>query len=186
MSENENSKLTDHDYDGIQEYDNPLPTWWLATFFLTIIFAFLYYIHYFSGAGPTLLQEFDIAMKELEKGRPPVAQSLETEDELLAFRNKPEILAAGAAAYGGKCAVCHRADLGGQIGPNLTDEFWIHGKGHAVDIAKVVREGVADKGMPPWGDLLSKDELHGLVAYILTKKDSHPASAKAPQGEKAE
>ena len=182
MSDN-NEKF--HEYDGIVEHDNPLPTWWLWTFFLCIIFAALYYIHYQFGGGLTLSQELDIAMKDLEKSKAQIVASapLETEDSLQEAFGKGGVVELGAATFQGKCAACHGQELQGLIGPNLTDRFWLHGKGTRLDIVKVVRDGVPDKGMPPWGPVLKKEELYAVAAFILSKKGSNPAGAKPPQGE---
>ncbi|HWU45080.1 MAG TPA: cbb3-type cytochrome c oxidase N-terminal domain-containing protein [Bdellovibrio sp.] len=173
-----------HEYDGIIEHDNPLPTWWLWTFFITIIFAFIYYIHYELGGGPTLKQELTVAMDQLEKSKAAgeSAAPLETEDSLKEAFGKDGVVAAGAAVFKSKCVACHGEQLQGLIGPNLTDNFWIHGKGTRIDIVKVIREGVPDKGMPPWGPVLKKDEVYAVTAFILSKKGSNPPGAKAPQG----
>lgn len=179
-----NDPLTDHDYDGIQEYDNPLPTWWLWTFFLTIIFAFLYFIHYQFGGGPTLKEELAVAMQNLESAAAQHAPAVTESEEILTEAMKdPKLLELGAAAFTSKCAACHGPHLGGLIGPNLTDNFWLHGKATRMDIATVIRKGVPEKGMPPWESMLSKDEIYGLTAYIISKKGSNPANPKAPQGE---
>lgn len=179
-----NDPLTDHEYDGIQEYDNPLPTWWLWTFFLTIMFSFIYFIHYEFGGGPTLKQELEVAMQNIEKAAAQHAPAVtETEDLLAEAMKDPKLTEVGAAAYVAKCAACHGPQLGGLIGPNLTDNFWLHGKATRLDIVNVIRKGVPEKGMPPWETLLSKDEVYGLTAYILSKKGSNPANAKPPQGE---
>lgn len=185
MSEN---KEKFHEYDGIVEHDNPLPTWWLGTFFITIIFAALYYLHYEIAGGPTLTQELQVAMDELDrtKAKSTAAAPMETEDSLKEAFEKPGTLELGASAYTSKCAACHGPALQGQIGPNLTDKFWIHGKGTRMDIVKVIREGVADKGMPPWGPVMKKDEIYAVAAYIISKKGSNPAGAKEPQGEPVE
>ncbi|MGZ3769976.1 MAG: cbb3-type cytochrome c oxidase N-terminal domain-containing protein [Bdellovibrio sp.] len=173
-----------HEYDGIIEHDNPLPMWWLWTFFLTIIFAFIYYIHYELAGGPTLKDELKTAMDEIEKTRSQAVASapLETEDSLKADFGKDGVVKLGAAQFSTKCASCHGPNLEGLIGPNLTDKHWIHGQGTRMDIVKVIREGVADKGMPPWGPVLKKEEVYAVAAYILSKKGSNPAGAKAPQG----
>lgn len=187
MSEEKEELLTDHDYDGIKEYDNPLPSWWLATFLITIIFGFIYWVHYFSGSGPTLQQELAVAMKNLEQSTALAAPAPEeTEADFLAFAKDLQHLTRGGTVYTGKCAACHGPDLGGLIGPNLADAYWIHGTGKALDIAKVVRDGVPDKGMPPWGPVLSHEELQSVVAFLISKVGSTPANAKAPQGEKVE
>ncbi|QLY24072.1 cbb3-type cytochrome c oxidase N-terminal domain-containing protein [Bdellovibrio sp. KM01] len=173
-----------HEYDGIIEHDNPLPTWWLWTFFLTIIFASLYFLHYQFGGGITLQDELAIHMTALEKEKATQQASApaETEDSLKEAFEKIDANA-GAAVFAGKCAACHGQELQGLIGPNLTDHFWIHGKGTRMDIVKVIREGAADKGMPPWGPVLKREELYSVAKYIMTKLDSKPAGAKPPQGE---
>ncbi|MGZ3749173.1 MAG: c-type cytochrome, partial [Pseudobdellovibrionaceae bacterium] len=101
---------------------------------------------------------------------------------LTAAMKDPKVAAVGAATFSTKCVSCHGPQLGGLIGPNLTDNFWIHGKGTRMDIVKIIRSGVPEKGMPPWESLLSKDEVYGLAAYIISKKGSNPANPKAPQG----
>lgn len=175
-----------HVYDGIVEQDNPLPTWWLWTFFLTIIFAFMYLIHYELGGGPTLTAELNQAMEELERSQATAAQTapMETEDSLMAAFAKDGVIEAGAAQFTSKCASCHGPELGGLIGPNLTDNYWLHGKGARLDLVKVIREGVPEKGMPPWGPVMKKEEMYAVTAYILSKKGTNPAGAKPPQGEK--
>jgi cytochrome c oxidase cbb3-type subunit 3 len=179
------SKDKFHEYDGIIEHDNPLPTWWLWSFLITIIFGFLYFIHYEVADGPTLKQELVVAMKELdkEKAAGEANSPLETEDFLKQEFSKPQMLGIGQQVVTSKCSACHGQDLQGVIGPNLTDNFWIHGKGTRMDIVKIIREGVPEKGMPPWGSVLKKEEVYGVAAFILSKKGSNPPNAKAPQGE---
>lgn len=173
-----------HEYDGIIEHDNPMPMWWLWTFFLTIIFAFLYYIHYELAGGPTLQDELKESMAAIEKSKATASASapMETEESLQQAFDKDGVLALGAAQYATKCASCHGGELQGSIGPNLTDKFWIHGQGTRMDIVTVIRAGVADKGMPPWGPVMKKDEIYAVSAYILSKKGTNPAGAKEPQG----
>lgn len=175
-----------HEYDGIIEHDNPLPTWWLWTFFLTIIFAFLYYLHYELAGGPTLTQELEVAMQNLEKSRSSAstAAPLETEAMLLEKFADANLIVLGSTQYASKCAACHGNELQGLIGPNLTDDFWIHGDGSGLAMLKAIRDGVPEKGMPPWANILKKDELYGIAAFINSKHGSKPAGAKEPQGEK--
>lgn len=182
MSEDKD-KLTDHEYDGIQEYDNPLPNWWLMTFFATAAFAFLYALHYMTGSGPSLKQELAASMKVLEEMQASAPKKEFGDEELLA-RFKTVDLKAAEALFQSKCSACHGDHLQGVIGPNLTDEYWLHGKGSPKDIVTVVTDGVPDKGMPTWGGLLKEDEIVSLAAFIISKQDSHPSGAKAPQGEK--
>lgn len=183
--------LTSHNYDGIKEFDNPLPGWWLMTFFGTIIFAFVYYIHYEIGDGPSLTEELQMGLSQIKQmGVSHTPQAVKetplTEDFLTQFESDPKNLTLGSQVYEGKCASCHGPQLQGLIGPNLTDEFWLHGQGTRTDIMKVISEGVADKGMPPWGPLLKKDELLSLTAFVHSKKGSAPPNPKLPQGQKTQ
>ncbi len=175
-------ELSGHSYDGITELDNPLPGWWLWTFFFTIIFAFIYFIHYASGSGPTLKQELAAAMLAIETNRLHEPKLLESEDLLAAAMKGPNSISNGEQIYIARCVVCHGANLQGQVGPNLTDNYWIHGKGSRQDIVKVIREGVLDKGMPEWDQMLSTEEIYSVTAYVISKKGSNPANAKAAQG----
>lgn len=191
MSKNENN-LTDHDYDGIQEYDNNLPVWWLAIFIGTVIFGFIYWIHYEFGGGPNLQTELKQEMDQLHEageqhqhhhdhGGSALAAS---EEELLKLMSTPEILAKGKLSFKAKCASCHGEELQGIIGPNLVDEYWIHGQGKLAQIQAVVTQGVAEKGMPAWGAMLKEDEIESIVAFIGSQKGTTPANSKGPQGDK--
>ncbi|MEK2687612.1 cbb3-type cytochrome c oxidase N-terminal domain-containing protein [Bdellovibrio sp. GT3] len=173
-----------HEYDGIIEHDNNLPTWWLWLFFLTIIFSALYFLHYQFAGGLTLKEELAVNMAELEKQKSESVASapIETEESLREAFDKIDTNM-GVAVFTSKCAACHGQELQGLIGPNLTDHFWIHGKGTRMDIVKVIRDGAAEKGMPPWGPVLKRDELYATAKYIMSKLDSKPAGAKPPQGE---
>lgn len=180
----EKDQLTDHNYDGILEYDNPLPNWWLLTFMGTIIFAFLYWLHYEIAGGPTLSQQLEAAMHEIETIQAHAPRTKLSEQQLLE-KIKGADLNGGAAIFQSRCQACHGDHLQGVIGPNLTDEFWIHGQGTAADIGSVIHQGVTEKGMPAWDGLLSEDEIINVTALILSKQNSHPPGAKPPQGEKA-
>lgn len=188
MEDNNQKHVKDgHVYDGIEEEDNPLPTWWLWSFLLTVIFAFMYYMHYeLSKTGPSLADEFSQAMQELEKHKASAPRPTESEESLLAAMQADSAVTLGKAAFDAKCAACHGNNLQGLIGPNLTDNYWIHGKGSRMDILNIVRVGVPAKGMPPWEAMLSRDEQYGIVAYIVSKIGSNPAGAKAPEGEKTQ
>jgi cytochrome c oxidase cbb3-type subunit 3 len=175
---NEEVEILDHEYDGIQEYDNPLPNWWLVSFFGTIIFAFLYYLHYSFGGGPTLTQELEVAMKDLPKAE----EQVWGEDELKAKMDSPDLIAKGKAVFAGKCAACHGNEGQGVIGPNLTDKFWLHG-GHRADILRTINKGVTEKGMPSWAGMLNDDEMMQVAGFVYSLRQTHPANGKAPQGE---
>ena len=188
MSEikNQDENLTDHDYDGIQELDNPLPLWWLITFYGTILFAFIYYIHYEMGFGPSLDQELEASMAQVQTlqaqhGEEPVAV-----EDLNSMIGNAEALSKGAEVFQARCAVCHGENLQGMIGPNLTDNHWIHGKGKIEDIFQVVKVGVLDKGMPAWDAILTKDDMSKVSAFVVSKIGSNPPQAKAPEGQLVE
>lgn len=178
-------EITGHTYDGIKEYDNPLPMWWLLTFLGAIIFAFIYYIHYEIGGADTQAIELkkDMALIEELKAKAP-KKSLGSEDELIALFAKSDNIEKGKAAYLGKCAACHGSEGQGGIGPNLTDEFWLHTNGKATGLVSVIETGVGDKGMPPWKGILQDDEIIAVAGFINSLKGTKPANAKAPQGEK--
>lgn len=183
MSE-EGNKIVGHSYDGIEELDHSLPRWWLLTFYGTILFSALYFVYYSMGDGPTLFQEYNREKVALE-----VAQAKNTsgggpadETKLLATIKNPEKQKHGKEVYQTRCASCHGAEGQGGIGPNLTDDYWIHGNKPSQIVATIVN-GVGDKGMPPWGPLLSEDDIFSLTAYIKSIHGTNPAGAKAPQGE---
>ncbi len=185
MSKDKDAPLLDHEYDGIQELDNPLPMWWLVTFFVTIIFGFNYWIHYEFGGGETLKQELAADLAVIEKLKASAPPTGDSEDELAKLAaSGAGVLASGESVFQGKCAACHGAHLEGGIGPNLTDEYWLHGSGKLTEISGTVRKGVLDKGMPGWEGLLKNEEIQAVTVFIASRKGSQPANAKAPQGEK--
>ena len=178
----EDPKLLDHNYDGIQELDNPLPGWWVQTFIWTIIFAIGYYCYYELGNGPSLQSELKQDMAQIESQIIASKGQGFQNDEVLKLVTDSEKMKGAAKAFTEKCVSCHGDHAQGVIGPNLTDHYWIHGDGKPGSIATVINAGVLDKGMPAWGALLSRDDILSLAAYIVSLKDSKPAGAKAPQG----
>lgn len=182
--ENNNEVEKNHVYDGIVEQNNPMPSWWVALFILSCIFAFIYFIHYESGSGPTLQQEYLVDFKnfkeQLEKKSPPA--STDTEETLKAYMNDESALHEGVLIYKSKCAMCHGEHLEGKIGPNLTDSFWMTGNGSRMAIVHTVTIGSPIKGMPPWQNILKPAEIKNVAAYIFSKLGSNPANPKAPEG----
>jgi len=189
--------LMNHDYDGIQELDNPLPNWWLILFFVTIGFGVLYFFHYhLGGGGLNSVQELNVAMQKIEAqkqaslgadqhGAPATggaAAGGAAGGDLQALLNDQATLATGKAAFDSTCASCHGKAGEGMIGPNLTDNFWIHGDGSVMAVHKVVVEGVLDKGMPAWGNVLTPDKVNAVSVYVVSLKGSNPPNGKAPQG----
>jgi len=173
--------LLDHCYDGIQEYDNPMPRWWVWIFVATIVFSAAY-IFDFTGTvrGPGRVAEYQASMAEAAKRWPPSSNG--PDDATLA-----RMLADGHSATAGKqvfttsCAPCHRADGGGLIGPNLTDDYWLHG-GQLAEIRHTISQGVLAKGMPEWRKMLKDDQITAVALYVASLHGSNPPSPKAPQG----
>ena len=178
-------RLLEGDYDGIQEYDNPMPRWWVALFWAAIVFSVLYGLNV-PGIGPGKGRiagyEREMAVAQQRFGsRTPAAGGVPTDAELAALARDPARLEHGKAVFTANCVPCHRADGGGAIGPNLTDDFWIHG-GRPGQIFHTISAGVPDKGMPAWSLTLKPDDLPAVTAYVMSLRGTHPASPKAPQG----
>lgn len=190
MSDHENKNLNfdipleGHSYDGIQELNNPAPFWWQLFFYLSIAFAVVYFIHYQILGGRTSDEELQTELNEIRAKQITMAPKEPEESALLAVFNQPNRTQRGQTLFVSKCASCHAQDGGGLVGPNLVDAYWIHGKGKPLDIFRVARDGVLDKGMPPWGAVLSQTELEDVTAYVHGLKGTKVANAKAPQGEK--
>lgn len=182
----EEALLLDHNYDGIQELDYPLPKWWLGILYLTIAFSFVYVGYYMVGPGPSLRDELDSSIEKLEALAPPTSGGDQDEDNLRAAINDPESAKRGQVVFAGKCMACHGDKGQGVIGPNLTDDNWLHGNAQASDLAKVIKDGIADKGMPPWGPILTSAEVVDVIAFIRSIHGSNPPGAKEPQGDKKE
>ena len=183
----EEDRVLDHEYDGIKEYDNPMPRWWLATLWGTVIFSVLYLLNLpVVGKGPGRIAEYladSAANAALQSAHDPIAQV--TAEEILAAAADPARVAAGRAVFGTNCVACHLADGGGFIGPNLTDAFWIHG-GAPLDVFRTIARGVPEKGMPTWSAVLPADQLVSVAAYVRTLQGTHPAKPKEPQGVRAD
>lgn len=188
MSDNPNDKMDvvlEHEYDGIKELDNPLPMWWLWTFFGTIIFAFIYWLHYDVAGAPTsdmyLQQQLtQIAeQKKLDQSNQPQKSA----SDLDALVSDTSVVASGNKLFQMNCANCHGQQGQGGIGPNLTDKYWLHGEGDIASVLHVVQKGVLDKGMPAWEAIFKTEEMEALSAFVMSLKGSNPANAKAPQGD---
>ena len=183
---NVEDKLSDHEYDGIQEYDNPMPRWWVYLFLISIIWAGLYFYYYhIGGMGPGSEQEY---ISETAEYKEKFAAILAAEANINWEEPDFEAVADAASINSAKalflknCASCHNKDGGGGIGPNLTDEYWIHG-GSFNNIVSIIALGVAEKGMIPWKTSLKKDDIIALASYIQTLSGTNPPNAKAPQGD---
>jgi cytochrome c oxidase cbb3-type subunit III len=188
MSKQERDQLIEgHEYDGIQELNNPLPKWWLATFYGTIIFSFIYWGYFELLGGPTQDMRLAAAMEQIRAKQAAAVVSYDDSaidlDSLLA---DPAALAAGKEQFDAVCVACHGPAGEGLIGPNLTDKYWIHGKGDLEHILNSFRVGYPDKGMPPWGNVIPADKQAALAAYVISLQGTNPPNAKEPQGELVE
>ena len=180
--------MEDHDYDGIKELNNPLPGWWLMTFYITVIFAVIYFAYYQLFGGPTLDQELNTQMSSImkEQKKTEAAQGAKTQADYAVLLSNPEVIAKGKAEFLTKCMPCHGDKAQGIIGPNLTDDYWIHGDGTIPAILTVMNTGVPEKGMPPWKGVIPPDLQEDVAAYVYSIHGTNPPGAKAPQGEKIE
>ncbi|MFN8574191.1 MAG: cbb3-type cytochrome c oxidase N-terminal domain-containing protein [Gemmatimonadaceae bacterium] len=180
------SRLIDHNYDGIQEYDNPLPRWWVYLFYATIIFAVLYYFNVPGvGIGKGRIADYEADMAAAKAKYAAVAATTggetPTPEQLAAAATDQNVVAAGKAVFATNCVACHKADGGGMIGPNLTDDFWIHG-GTLPEIRNTIDQGVLAKGMPQWGKVLKPADITAAAVYVTTLHGTNPPGAKAPEG----
>ncbi len=183
--ENEEEVATDHIYDGIMELDNNLPPWWKAGFYLSIVFAVIYLLRYhvFESA-PLPLEELKIELAQAEAAQEEYlknAANLVDESSVTLLADDSRI-AEGGKIFAKNCAVCHANDGGGGVGPNLTDNYWIHGD-DIKDVFRTVKYGVPAKGMIPWKDQLNAAQMQEVASYVLSLVGSNPASPKEPQGE---
>jgi len=188
MSDNSNEKMDvvlDHEYDGIQELDNPLPMWWLWTFFGTIIFAFLYWLHYDISGAPSseMYLQQQLAQIAEQKKKDESSQPQKSATDLNALVSDATVVANGNKLFQMNCANCHGQQGQGGIGPNLTDKYWIHGDGDIASVLTTVKKGVLDKGMPAWEAIFKTEEVESLAAFVMSLKNSNPPNAKAPQGD---
>ena len=183
--ENEANLLLNHDYDGIRELDNNLPPWWVYLFYGCIAFAAIYLVRFEIMDGDN--QEMELK-KELAQAKIDVAEYMKTAPDLMdektvTLLNDPADLAIGKTIFTTNCAACHRADGGGQIGPNLTDDRWILGGGIKNIFHTVTNGGRDGKGMIAWKGTLKPKEIQKVASYIISLKGSNPADPKAPDGE---
>ena len=183
--ENEASLLLDHDYDGIKELDNNLPPWWVYSFYACIVFAAIYLVRFeIMGADN---QEMELK-KELAQAKIEVAEYMKNAPDLMdektvTLLTEPADLAVGKTLFETNCAACHRADGGGQIGPNLTDDHWILGGGIKKVFHTITNGGRDGKGMIAWKGTLKPKEIQKVASYILFLKGSNPKDAKEAEGE---
>ncbi|MFQ6604840.1 MAG: c-type cytochrome [Fidelibacterota bacterium] len=207
MTTKQKDVLLSHDYDGIQELDNDLPPWWLYLFYLSIIFSVVYMVHYHvTGTGDLMIEEyrkelnpaassfFDISYHSpyYKRGATVVKETTGTTMEEAVTEEEPVLalssltdeasLAKGKSIYTTNCAVCHGPQGEGGIGPNMTDNYYIHG-GTINDMVKIINVGVPAKGMIPWDKTLTPEQILEVASYLVTLRNTNVPNGKAPQGE---
>lgn len=182
--EKEADVLLDHDYDGIKELDNALPSWWKYGFYITIAVAVFYIISFhITGSGKNPYQEYAAEMDKAKVEKEAYeANNKDKVDE----KNIPMADAAGLAKgkeiFESKCWPCHGKLGEGGAGPNLTDDYWIH-KGSLNDIFASIKTGYPDKGMQSWAKEFTPKQMSFLASYIKTLRGTNPPGGKAAQGD---
>jgi len=176
----------DHDYDGIKELNNPIPPWFNVLFYGTVVFAIVYLIIYHVAyMAPLQGKEYDNELTLADKQKQEYlkkAGNLIDENSVTLLTDKTKV-DAGLATYTTRCAACHGEKGEGKVGPNLTDEFWIHGGG-IKNVFKTIKYGVPAKGMVAWQNTLNAAQIQEVASYILSLQGTNPPGAKESQGEK--
>ncbi len=174
-----------HDYDGIRELDNRLPPWWLYGFYLCIIFACVYlWRTEVSHSAPSTIEEYQASVAEAAVAKEAyLAKAKSSVDESsVKFLTGASDIESGKKIFTTVCAACHLADGGGIVGPNLTDDYWLHG-GSIQDIFKTIKYGWPEKGMKSWKDDYSPLQIAQLASFVKSLHGTKPAAPKEPQGE---
>jgi len=172
-----------HDYDGIRELDNRLPPWWLYGFYLSIIIAGIYlWRFHVSHSGPSSQQEYETSVARAEqKTKEYLKLKGETVDEnTVTLLTAAEDMSEGKKIFITSCASCHKANGAGDVGPNLTDDYWMHGN-DLKSVFKTIRYGI--NAMPQWQNSYSNKQIAQVTSYIKTLQGTKPENPKPPQGE---
>jgi cytochrome c oxidase cbb3-type subunit 3 len=181
--EQESSVELEHVYDGIRELDNRLPPWWLYGFYVTIIFGVVYLWRYHVAySAPLSKEELEISIKSADA---QVKAYLEKKGESIdensvAVLADAQDIAEGKKIFTSSCAACHKEDGGGMVGPNLTDDYWMHG-GDIKSIFKTIRYGI--NAMPQWQSTYSNKQIAQVASYVKSLHGTNPPAAKPPQGD---
>lgn len=183
--EKEATILLDHNYDGIRELDNHLPPWWTYLFIGTIIWGVIYlFAYHITDSLPLSISEYDnevaVANDQIKK-RKAAAPGIQIDESNVLATTDASDLKDGKSIFTSICASCHRTDGGGDIGPNLTDDYWKHG-GSMTDVYKVVKNGVTGTNMVAWGGTMSAEKMRNVSSYLLTLVGTNPVNGKKPEG----
>lgn len=151
-----------HEADGIDEYDNPLPDWWVGLFWITLVWGLAYGVHYHFIGNRSQVKALEAEMAAADERWPQAAAGH------VAFVMSDEAIAAGEEVYQSQCFTCHGQNLEGGIGAALNDTTWIHG-GNPEDVVRTIADGVLQKGMPAWVSILGPEAVNNVAAYVLSK-----------------
>lgn len=182
--EREKDIMFDHDFDGIKELDSKIPPWFSWLFILTIIFAAYYMLQYHVfGSGQVMQEEYTVEVNKAALEKEALIKSgAFVNEETVTLLTDASGLEAGKAIFEANCIACHAADGGGIVGPNLTDDYWIHGGG-IKNVFKVIKYGVVEKGMIAWQTQLNPNQMQEVSSYVLSLQGTAPAAPKQPEGE---
>lgn len=174
---------TDHEYDGIREFDNPLPRWWLMTFYGAIVFSVGYWVYYHTlGTGDLPMEQLRIDVDEAERELMASGKGgFATREELAAIAADSAAVAEGKVQFDKHCASCHGVNGEGKVGPNLTDKFWLHGH-TPVDNYTIIAKGFVKKGMPGWKRVLGETKVRQITGYVMTLRNTNLAGPLGEQG----
>lgn len=185
VEEDEKHLLLDHNYDGIQELNHPLPGWWNVLFYAGIVFGLGYWTYYTFLGGKTLRDELSIEMSVVKEAQTEYKLLTEAyKPEMFEQFNKPENMEQALAVFTDNCLQCHAENGRGDVGPNLTDDYWLVSTGTPETNYKIVYYGSEENGMPAWGEVLSSEEIYQALVYVNSLKNTFHPEGKEPQGEK--
>ena len=175
----------DHAYDGIEEYDNPLPGWWKWIFVATIIYSPLYILYYHGGAsGRSINEIYGVALATNTRLQFAEIGDLSPDaDTIVKYMHKPSWVKVGQSVFRANCISCHGREGEGQVGPNLTDEVFKNVK-NIEDIATVISKGAGGGAMPKWSNRLHPNEVVLVAAYVASLRGQNIESARPPEGKK--
>ena len=182
----EAKQIMDHKYDGIEELDNPTPPWFMYLFYATIAFAVFYGIGYhIMGDGQVMKNEYaeELAVAEKQQVEYQKKFANAVNENNVTFLKDAKAIDDGKKIYTQNCLACHGDKGQGGVGPNMTDEYWIHG-GSAKDIFHTITVGVPEKGMISWKKTLNPMQIQHVISFMNTLQGTKPENAKEPQGEK--
>jgi len=176
-----------HDFDGIRELDNHLPPWWKWLFVGTVIWGVIYFsVYHITNSMPLSIGEYENELTDaaeqvrILRASQPAAV---IDENTLTYTKDEGIISKGKIIFTGNCVACHRGDGGGNtIGPNLTDNYWLHG-GEMKNVFITIKTGVVEKGMPAWGKAMSPQDVRDVAFYVMSLQGTNPKDAKAAQGE---